>query len=99
MIRKDATMRRVLAHRFQLTETVGDNMKAQTHLAFSGRLDSGRGGQFSMDVTNLAALPVAPTTGKAKPARGVSRNADPQSHYRLALRERQDRNDVPQLQD
>jgi hypothetical protein len=92
-------MRREEAHGFLLTEAVGDNTKAQTHDAFSGRLDSGRGGLYVSGSNVVTALPVALTTGKAKSARGVSRNADHQSHYRLASRERQGRNDMPQLPD
>ena len=99
MVYKETTMRREKACSFQLTEAVGDNTKAQTHDAFSGRLDSGRGGLFVSGSMVLTALPVVSATGKAKSARGVSRNADHQSHYRLALRERQGRNDVPQLPD
>jgi hypothetical protein len=92
-------MRRAKAPAVPSTDSRGDNTKAQTHDAFSGRLDSGRGGLFVSGSIVVAALPVASTTGRAKSARGVSRNADHQSHYRLALRERQDRNDVPQLPD
>lgn len=62
-------IRREIAHIFLPAERVGDNTKAQTHDAFSGRLDSGCGG-LSDSGCIVAGLPVALTACNAKSAHG-----------------------------
>ncbi len=52
-------MKRVLAPAVLSTDDGGRNTKAQTQLAFSGRLDLGRGGLAISGRMNLTALPVA----------------------------------------
>lgn len=93
-------MRTVLAPAVLSTDDGGRNTKAQTHEAFSGLVDSGRGGFAISGRMSLTALPVASTTGRAYP-RTEAKGQDLSSMFILALRseESKGQNDVPQLPD
>ena len=61
-------MRRLLAPTDLLTVSGGENTKARTQDAFSGRMDAGRGGLAIVSGrAQLTALPIVDATGRAHP--------------------------------
>jgi len=91
-------VRRVEALAVPSTDDRGNYTKAGTLDAFSGRLDSGRGGLALSGRLNLIALPVAVTIGRAYPL-AQAKGQDLSSTSILALRpeESKGQNDTPQL--
>ena len=91
-------VRRVIAPAVLSTDDGGQNTKARTHDAFSGRMDSGRGGLFVSGRVHLTALPIVEATGRAYPL-AEAKGLDLLSVSILALRpeESKSQNDLPQL--
>jgi hypothetical protein len=95
------TVRRVKAPAVLSTDDGGHNTKARTHDAFSGRVDSGRGGLVVSGRVHLTALPVVEATGRAHP-QGVSQKDEvsgPSVIFALRFGESKGENDLPQLQE
>ena len=94
-------MRRVAAPAVLSADDGGQNMKAGTHGALSGRVDPGRGGLFVSERVRLTALPVASTIGRAHPQEVSPKDgvATPTVIFALCLEESKGENDVPQLPD
>ena len=91
-------MRRVEAPAVLSTDDGGKNTKAGIHDAFSGRVDSGRGGLVISERVHLTALPIVEATGRAYPL-AEAKGQDLASMFILALRpeESKGQNDLPQL--
>jgi hypothetical protein len=92
-------VRRVVAPAVLSTDDGGQNTKARTHDAFSGRVDSGRGGLFVSGRVHLTALPIVDATGRAHP-QGRSRKdgvSTPAVIFALCLEGSKGENDLPQL--
>ena len=92
-------MRRVEAPAVLSTDDGGRNTKAQPHDAFSGRMDSDRGGLVVSGRVHLTALPVAGNYRQGHP-QGVSRKDEvsrPAVIFALRFGESKEENDLPQL--
>lgn len=94
----ELAVRRFVAPGVLSTDVGGRNTKAQTHDAFSGLVDSGRGGLLNSGRLHLTALPVAETTGRAYP-RAEAREQGFDTSVILAHwpEESKGQNDLPQL--
>ncbi len=96
----ERTMRRVLAPVVLLTDDGGENTKARTHDAFSGHLESSRGGHSNFGRLTSTALPIVGPTGRANPwAEAKGQGCDTTVILAYWPEESKGQNDVPQLQD
>ena len=91
-------VRRVAAPAVLSTDGGGHNIKAQTHDAYQGRMDSGCGGLVVSGRVHLTALPIVEATGRAYPlAEAKGQDSSSISILALTPEESKSQNDLPQL--